>query len=103
MENRCYATTAREKAIQQPLLSNGFINKHFARHQLETAAEVPCVLYRPCREGISRKVSQVDSSQETNPPSRQGRCYIRTMAARARLQKKKSLTVSLKALGAKTN
>jgi hypothetical protein len=28
MQNRCYESTAKEAAMQQPLLSNGFADKH---------------------------------------------------------------------------
>jgi hypothetical protein len=41
-------------------------------------------------------------SQETNPSSRQRRCYIRTMAVKVQLQKD-TVVVGLKGLGAKTN
>jgi hypothetical protein len=42
-------------------------------------------------------------SKETNPSSRQRGYYIRTTTVKVQLQKKKSLVVNLKGLGAKTN
>jgi hypothetical protein len=40
-------------------------------------------------------------SKETSPFCRHGRCYIRIMAARVQLKKKKPLVMILKGLGAK--
>jgi hypothetical protein len=47
----------KEAALQQPLLSNGFANKRVSRKQLETATEERCFLCGPCRDVISRTIS----------------------------------------------
>jgi hypothetical protein len=58
MLTRCYITTAKEAAIQRPLLSNGFENKHVWMDTIEKRKKEWRFLCGPCRDFIIRTVSE---------------------------------------------